>query len=1044
MKKYYIWLLGLLMLFQQVQAQEQITGKIRSGNDNQPLPGVSVSIKGTTVGTATDAQGNYRLTTNLPANAVLVFSSIGFKPQEIAVGNRRTIDLVMDEEIRALSEVVVTAVGIERGKAGLGYAVGTLNNQELTKAREANVVNALAGKLPGVVVTNQSGTAGGSSRIVIRGVRSFGGDNQPLFVVDGVPISNSNFNGNFANDRINGGNDIGNRASDINPDDIATISVLKGAAATALYGSRAKDGAVVITTKRGSQKKKSTVAYSASLRFDSPLRLPDFQNDYAGGTNGKYDNTNPIISGWGPKISGQKVRLFSGDSTKLQAYPNNVKDFFETGRTTIHNLSFGSANEQGDFRLGFTQLQQTGIIPNNTSTRHTISLNGGIKLPNNFNARVGMNYVRTNNKGLPAQGGNNANVIVSNLYGLSRTFDTGELRNYIDEFGRQKALDKFTNNPYWLTNENISSILIERMFGFAQVGYTPFNWLDVTYRLGTDFFQDYRERRVRKGTIGIQEGSLAIGEYFNREINSDLIITATKSLNDNLSLKGIFGHNINQRTIRRFDNTSQNLTIDGLYNTVNATANTPVNFNSIRRLYGVYADLGVSYKDFLFLNATGRNDWSSTLPVNNHSYFYPSISSSFIFTEALKMDSKVLSYGKIRANFAQVGSDEAPYQLNFLYTPVPDIYVQFLPRNTLPITTPNGTVQAFAGPNTVPPPNLRPQKQNSLEFGTEIQFFNGRLGLDLTYYNTITSDQIISIAIPQSTGYGARRDNVGKVQTRGIEVLITATPIKMASGFKWDMSLNFSRNTQKVLALAPGLNEFNLLGGFNGVQIKAEPGKAFGLYGTDWDRDTLSGKAIINPNTGLRAVSSTTKRLGNIFPDFTMGIQNNFSYKGLNVSFLIDIRQGGKIYSGTTYVLRNAGLAAETAANREGTFVDDGVLKNPDGTFRPNDVPVTSMQAFWQNYSAGNVTSSNLFDAGFVKLRELRVAYQFPQALLQRTPFGLLEVGIEGRNLWLIKSKIPHIDPEASVFGSGVVGDGYEFNNIPSTRSIGFNVRVTF
>lgn len=1026
-------------LISEAWAQRTVTGKVTGEAGGEGLPGVTVRAKGTTTGVNTDFDGNYRL--NVPEGSnTLVFTFVGFVTVEEQIGNRSVIDVVMTEDVKQLEEVIVTANAIEREKRQLGYAVSTVGGEELTTARDANVLNSLAGKVPGVRISSQSGSIGASSRILIRGANSFGGDNQPLFVVDGVPISNSG-----SNNDISGGVDVGNRAADINPDDVASMTVLKGAAAAALYGSRAKDGAIIITTKKGNRKGATNVSVNSSLRFDNPLRLPDFQNEYAQGSGGKYNSES--LNGWGPRVDpnlpGQFVEAWHGDSVQLAIHENNVEDFYQTGSTMMNSVSFAGGNEESDFRLGFTNTQQDGIIPGSELGRNSLSINAGTKMPNKISARVGLNYARTTSAGRAAQGSNNSTILTSIVNSFPRTFDLNEVKDYIAEDGTQRALSDFTNNPYWVINENPFTNEVDRMYGFAQATYDPTDWLNFTGRFGSDFYTETRTRIYRKGTKGFADGQFETSERFSRQVNVDLMATVQKDISESLEFTGLLGYNVNQRSFRRLGNTSQVLTVDELYTTTNAEVNSPTNYRDLRRLYGVYTDIGLGYKNFLFLNVTGRNDWSSTLPKENNSYFYPSASASFIFTQGLNISSDILSYGKIRANVAQVGSDEDPYQLNFAYTPASTAFVQYQSGNTYPISSPNGNLLAFSGPGTIPPSNLLPQRQNSWEIGTELQFFNGRVGLDATYYNTVTTDQILSIPIPESTGFAFKRINIGEISNKGIELLLTASPLSNPSGFNWNIALNYAANRQEVVTLAEGVDELIIRSGFSGVQVKAVPGEPFGLYGTGWARDSVSNELIIDGETGLRTPGENI-RLGNIYPDFTLGMQNTFSYKGFNLSALVDYRDGGVIYSGTVQGVRFDGLAEETLVNREGTFIDKGVVANGDGTFRENDVPVEDMQTFWQNYSQNSVAESSTFDASFVKVREIRFGYTFSKGLLNRTPFGNAELAVEGRNLFILYSQVPHIDPEANLFGAGSSGEGYELNNIPSTRSVGFNLRLTF
>ncbi|MBC7923333.1 MAG: SusC/RagA family TonB-linked outer membrane protein [Ferruginibacter sp.] len=1041
-----ISLLMLLMAVPRSWAQTRtLSGKVTDGQG--PLPGVSVVVKGTTSGTTTDGDGQYRLNVAQSAQA-LVFSFIGYQTTEVEIGNRTLVDVALATDVTSLNEVVVTANAIVREKKELGYAVSTVAGAELLKARDPNVLNSMAGRVAGVRISQQSGTVGGSTKIMIRGANSISSASEPLFVVDGIPISNSSFNGSET-DIVTGGVDVGNRASDLNPDDIETMTVLKGGAASALYGSRARNGVIVITTKRGgADRNRVKVAFNSSLRSEKVLRLPDMQNEYAQGNLGVYNAG--VGGGWGPRISevtGRRFLDYKGDSVALQGHPDNLKNFYKTGTTAINSLSFEGGNEQSDFRLGYTNLMQTGTVPNSELGRNTIAFNAGQKVTSRLTARVGINYVRTTSGGRPAQGSNTTNVLQTILTNIPTTIDMNELRaNPVARDGIAGAIDAngVQNNPYWITEYNRFTNNVERIFGNAVLSYDLTDWLNLTARTGTDFFTENRRAVTRKGTRGKLNGQFETNEIFEREVNTDLMLSATRQFGPNFTLKAILGHNFNQRTIRRSRILSEGLNIDQLYTFANANSNSATNFSSLRRLFGAYADLNLGYKDFLFFNVTGRNDWSSTLPVNNNSYFYPSVSTSFVFTEAFKdwglVNNDILPYGKVRLNYANVGSDEDPYQLAFTYNPLTqasDIY-------TFNILYPIGGASAFGATNLLPPTNLRPQRQTSYEVGTELKFLGGRIGVDATWYRVLNTDQIISIAVPQSTGYSARRLNVGEISNTGVELMLTGVPLKTSSGFRWETAFNYGRNVNRVESLAPGLTEFITTSGDGfGVFVVARPGETFQVQGVSWLRDPATNQYIINAATGLRT-PGPRKVFGNIYPDWTLGINNSFSFKNVDFNFLVDVRQGGVIISQTVGILRSAGMAAETAVDNRTPFIDPGVIRNPDGTTRPNDVPVASVQQYWSQLDNSVSPETNVFDASYVKLREVRIGYSLPKSLIDKTPFGNVSLGVEGRNLWIIQSNVPHIDPEVNVLGPGLIGEGLERGAIPSSRSIGVNVRLTF
>ncbi|MEQ7798354.1 SusC/RagA family TonB-linked outer membrane protein [Pedobacter sp. ASV1-7] len=1049
MKKLLQSLFILMFIAGAAVAQDRtITGTVTGKDDGLPLPGVSVKVVGTQNGTSTDANGKYLLVVGAGRTSIEI-SSIGYLTQIVPIGSSNVVNVSLVTDAKQLGEVVVTAMGITRTAKSLGYSVTTIKGDELTKARETNVINSLAGKAAGVRVTSQSGTVGGSSKIIIRGASSFnstGTSNQPIFVIDGLPVDNSSQQINTISTSSvpqgSAGSDYGNRAGDLNSDDIETITVLKGAAATALYGARAKNGAIVITTKKG-KKGQASVSFNSSTRFDNVLKLPKFQNEYAQGVQGVYSsdpNANSAsLNGWGPKISEVQDRTFTdylGRKITLQAYPNNVKDFYETGKTYVNSLSFEGGGESGDYRFGFTNTTQDGIIPNEKLRKNTLSLNAGRTIFEGLEIRTSANYTRTAADGRPVQSSNNPSVLQSIVYGLPRTIDVNLLRNnYVDPVTKQQIAltpTRTGNNPFWVVNNNNFSNVVDRFFGNAIVSYKPIEWLTISNNLGTDFYNEYRRGVTRQGTIGSLTGDFYTANIYNRIINNDLIVTAEKKIVEDLSLKVIAGYNVFESFYRRDLSDAQQLTADGLYNFSNAGSVVTTNTSNKRRIQGVYGDIGLSYKDYLFLNVTGRNDWSSTLPVQNQSYFYPSVSSSFVFSEVLPKTTW-FNYGKLRASYANVGSDTEPYQGVFTYTPISAAFAQYGYGSTFPF---NG-VLAFSSPSAIPNLNLKPQNQASFEIGTELRFMDSRINLDVTYYNTNTSDQIVSLPLPQSTGYSTALRNAGSVKNRGVEVTLGLVPVRSAD-FTWNMDVNFSRNVQTV-ELPTELASYSLASGWSGLSIKAESGKSFGIYGVAWNRDP-SGNTIIDAANGLRKTVSD-KRLGNMSPDWLGGINNSFSYKGASLSFLVDIRKGGVIFSNSVSTLRTNGLSEETLLNRGNIFIDKGVVA-AGGGFVPNTVPVTSMQEYWAQYSTTN-TEANIFDASYVKLREVRLSYQLPSKFLQRNAKFIksAEIGLEGRNLWIIHDNVPHIDPEANFFGTESVAEGVEFNSVPSTRTFGFNLR---
>ncbi len=1037
MKKVLIALSFMVAFGLQMIAQTtNVTGTVTDATDGSPIPGVSVVVRGTTVGTVTMPDGTYNLA--VPNDATnLLFSFVGMKTQDVEIAGRKTINIVLQSDAVDVDEVVVTAVGISRQEKSLGYAVTKVEGDALTKAKDPNIINSLAGKVSGVRITQQSGSVGGSSKIIIRGATSLGGNNQPLFVVDGMPINND-----YYGNGIEGSVDYGNAAADINSMDVESVNVLKGAAATALYGARAKNGAIIITTKKG-KKGKVNLSYSNSIRIDKVAKLPDYQNEYAQGLDGEYYKKN--FNGWGPKISevqDQKFDDFLGDEITLQAYPDNVKDFFDAGLTAIQNFDLSGGDENSDFRLSYTNTKQTGIIPQSEFKKNDIAFNTGRNLNDWISVRANGTYSRGVRDGLSAQGSNDPNIVVSNMITMPRTTDIKKLHdNTYDEFGNQNSWDGDgkTNNPYFILDNNKITADNERFFGSASIVLKPLPWLTIKNQSGIDFSTSERRTVYSVGTIGEIDGKWSTDVYRSRVINNDLLISATKDVNEDLTINGLLGHNIYQKEYDRKSNDASELTAPGLYTWANAKTHVPTNYYSKKRIHGIFGEVSLDYKDMLYLTATGRNDFSSTLPEENNSYFYPSVSFGYIFTKSLNTPAW-FNFGKLRLNWANVGSDEDPYQLDFEYSARSTWFSQYGAGGDFP----HAGISGFTIPRTLPNSDLKPQNQVSYEAGLDLRFFNSRITVDATYYRIDTEDQIVAIDVPLSTGYFAKKINAGLVRNEGIEIELGLVPVK-TNKVTWNATLAFGSNKNTVEELTEGLDVYALTSGWSGLQIQAEPGKAMGLYGTAWKRND-DREIIINADTGLREVE-TGQFLGKIDPDFTLGIINNVQVGNFTFNAVIDWRQGGKMFSGTVASLRSAGLVEETLVNRDNPIVDNGVNEVVNGenvTYVPNETSVQSMQHYWGHVSATSNTEGSVFDATYMKLREVSLSYRLPNRFLPKNYIKGLTIGIEGRNLWNIIDNVPHIDPELNFFGPAATGGGVEFNSVPMSRSYGFNVKLNF
>lgn len=1040
----------MLLLPSLAWAQEgTVAGTVTDQSTNDVLPGATVQVVDLNMGTAAGAEGNYRIPGVPAGEQTIRVSYVGYQATERTVsvpeGGTVRVNVQLAPTAEELSELVVTAQQLERQARSLGYSVSTVGGDDVEVASEENLVKNLSGKISGIQITSQSGNVGGGARIILRGIASLGGDNQPLFVVDGVPVSNSNVS---SGDRLVGTYDTGNKAGQIDPNNIESISVLKGGAAAALYGQRAKNGVILIETKQGSEGQ-AGAQFSSSVTTSRPLVLPDFQNEFGPGDFGKYDVED--LDGWGPRMEGQEVEIYTGERVPLEPAENNVSNFYRNGINVQNHVSFSNGGNFGDYRLGFTSTNNQGIVPEASLDRYSLNANAGTQaIEDRLTARITTNYVKESTLGRVASGGNDPNLLVGIVNSLPRNLSAETLRNNYKEGGDQLGLTDMTNNPYWIARENQFTTDIERFFGSVNVSFDVFDWLTLQERVGTDIISEERREPNKKGTLGEQSGFFRDDVYRERQIDHDFQVQTNNSFGEDISLDVVLGHSINQNTFERITNEARNLNVGELFNYQNALDNSPSNSFEQRRLIGAYGNATLGFRNYAFLEVSGRNDWSSTLPKENRSYFYPSASLSVIFTDLLEQEYDLsipgISYGKLRGNYSEVGSDEDPYQLQFTFNPQSSAFGQFGTNIQYPF---NG-LTAFGATGTIPPTDLKPQRKKSWEIGTELGLFGGRVNLDLTYYDERTEDQIISLPQAESSGFNFRRTNVGTVSNKGIEAQLRAGLVT-TQNFAWRINGNFSRNKNTVVSLAPGVDQLTIQSGFNSLQARGEPGKEIGLYGVGWARDPETGKVLIDEDTGLR-IAGDDKRLGDLYPDFKVGFTNTFDVWNFQVGFLIDWKQGGHVYSSTVQDLRSDGLAAETVQNRNGTFVDEeGVIvteRDENGNIvatRPNDVPVQSMEDFWQAHSEQNIIEAGIFDASYVKLREVSVNFQFPQSWLGRAPLQSGSLELKGRNLLLLYSKVPHIDPETNLFGAGAnIGQGIEFNNLPNTTSYGVTLNLTF
>lgn len=1055
-------------------AQKTISGKV-TDEGGEALPGVNVVIKGTTSGTQTDLDGNYRL--SVEDDAILIFSYVGFTTQEVSIGSRTTIDISMSGATE-LQEVVVTAIGLTAKKRDLGYSIQEVGGEEVDRANEVNFVAGLAGKAAGVQVTSSGGAAGAAAQIRIRGNTSIIGSNAPLFVVDGIPIDNSTFNSadspeDAVSDLGSGGVNNSNRAIDLNPNDIESLTVLKGPAATALYGVRAGNGAIIITTKKGA-KGQAKINYSFGMTFDRVNKLPDLQKIYAQGRV-PTDGNSPIYRGpetfegfsWGPlindlRVSNESSRWYpngaivaSDDPNATNAVPqsfDNTGDFFETGITTNHYISASGGTDNVNYFISAGYLNQEGIIPNNTfertSFKATISANLTDKLSTSFSA----NFI--NSGGIRVQNGSNTSGVMLGLLRTSPSFDnrggvnpendasayqfqdTGIPRAYRGEIGGGAIYD----NPYWTVFKNFTEDNVNRIIGYGQLNYEFNDWFTLSTRAGIDQYSDFRKFRNDIGS-----GSFGAGQVINQAINStdlniDVYGLITKELTSDFYLNGTIGWNYYDKKIDNRREDGQGLASRGFFNAASAQSFSVVERPTARQLYGIYADFRLSYREMLYLNVTGRNDWSSTLGTSNSSFFYPAVAIGWVFTENFDLGN-TLPYGKLRASWGKVGND-APF--GFTQT----VFTQARVRDGW--TTPNGTLFPALGTNSFVPsttlgnPDLRPEFTSTFEIGTDLRFFGGRITTDITWYRSLTEDAIIGVDIPNSSGFSQTVINAGEIENTGIEATIVGKVVE-SPDFGYEIGLIFNQYETTVNEIAPGLDVITI-DPFGTQRIQA--GEPYGIfYGTRFLRDD-QGRKVISQTTGLPLQDPTDGKVGDPNPDFTLGFRNTFTYKNFELSMLFDFRSGGDVYNGTSGVLNNFGVGEETL-NRNDVVVFDGVVAdaegNPTETINTMETVIGGTDGssnYYQAYGFVGLDELTVQDGSWIRLRDINLTYNFPSSVVNSLPFSALSINLNARNVFLI-TDYTGIDPETNLTGSSSNVFGYDYFNNPNTRSYGFKLNVT-
>ncbi|WP_259069139.1 SusC/RagA family TonB-linked outer membrane protein [Mucilaginibacter sp. X4EP1] len=1069
MNKKILLIIGLcLVVFCQAFAQNRtVTGTVIAKDDGLPIPGATVKIKGTQIGTQTNSAGKYTL--SAPSGAVLEFSFVGYVSQQLPVQGD-VLNVTLTAASNELNEVVVTANDIKREKRTLGYSAPTVNNKDLTEGGSTSALTSLTGLVAGVNITSTSNTPGSSTRIVLRGGSSITGNNQALLVVDGVPIDNSSIIGGASSLSAV---DFGNRGNDIDPNDIQSITVLKGPAAAALYGSRASNGALMITTKSGAKNgKKLEITLNSNSTFSSVVKLPTFQNEYGQGFMSGSATSPGYVTGindasdnfsWGGPFTGQVEpwgqKIDGVTQTKpYSALPNNIRDFFKTGFATDNNVGIASGDAKNSFYLGLNSLNSNGVFPSNDSfDKYGVRFNGKATLANNFTAAININYNKI--QANTPSGGQNGNGIWINLLQTPRDIPInkmGDLNNpyngYNSATNTYGFYGAFTVNPYYIL-QNFSNLDdVNRVTGDVNLTWKPVKWLNIVERVGADSYSDRRKLISPKFTFEpadesgsnlwgpvTSNGSYEVDQFNVNEVVHDLMITATHDFGKDFHTSLLLGNNIRERSTTSnltSTNSSGGLVVPGWYNLENSNGPVDVITDniSIKRQVGFYADLNLSYKDYLFLEGTLRNDRSSTLPVNNYSYFYPSVSGSFVFSELLKNTglADFLSYGKLRASYAQVGSDTDPYELLTTYGKT--IVRGSFGNTTFPFGVPAVQVGSTLGNST-----LKPEQTSSFEIGTELAFLQSRLSFDFSYYVNDSKNQILSIPIPNSTGYGFNTVNAGEIQNKGIELTISGTPIK-TTNVSWDLFGTFTKNNSDVLSLPNGVSQVSI-GGFGGMGIVAAKGLPYGEFYAITNQTDAQGRTIVNSATGQPLPTTSAQYLGSYEPKFQTSLGTKVRYKNFALSVLFDVKHGGVLYSNTKSIMDFVGTSAETGGPRYGQPFPNSVTVNSSGQSVPNtNVPYS----VYNYYTSVEPTGMNVIDASYVKMRTASISYTLTKEQLRNLPFGALTIGVFGNNLfiWTPKSNA-FVDPEVNSSGAGNE-QGLDFAANPSVRNYGINLKVSF
>ena len=1057
-----VFLLFLTTIFSvSVFAQKTVSGKVTDAN-GESIPGAIVKVKEySNIATVTDFDGTYTLS-NIPDDATLItFEFIGLATQELPISGN-TIDVMMVSDDTQIQNVVVTAIGVKKDEKKVGYAVTTVGNDELTINKDRSALNALSGKIAGVSITNASGAPGSSTRVIFRGFSTFNGSNQPLYVINGAPVNNSS----SGSTSLNGGTDFGNQANDINPEDIETISFLKGSAATTLYGSRAANGVIIITTKKGVNVNKGLeVTVSTSVKFSSPLRLPQFQNVYGQGIFGNWDlfeNTSygpkfdDELHYWGHVVDGERlIKPYS-------AIPNNVADFFEIGKTFQTAASVSGGNETTTYYLSFSNITDDGIMPldKDTYQRNTISLSGTTKLTNKIRSNASINYVNKKNKFVPTgQGGQS---VWNNILQQPRDIPILELANYTSPFHNyDNYYSPYTTNPYWPLNENGNTNNEDRVYGMADISYHPGDHLTFLFRASTDVSnsqtKEWRARKINSVdgyNAGVDRAEGQVEEYtiWRSQLNTDFIVTYANNIGDNFSFSLLAGHNLNQYQYRNQYTGAIGINIDKFYDLSN-TYGTPTvgEYRLIQRLVGVYGNAELTYKTWLTLSLTSRMDWSSTLPADNNRFFYPGVALGFVYSDLFnKSVKKILPYGKLRASWGQTGNDASYYQ----------VYSVFSQPGRFPL--PNN-VNAFSVGNRIANPDLQPEITSEYELGTDMRFGKGsRIGIDLTFYYKDINELIFNVEQAGSTGYTVQTMNLGKINNKGVELLLKFTPVKR-DNFEWRFSLNFAKNISEVKELPEELEHVIIMGLLGGTEywFRAYPGGPIGIFEMSapeiYIDDAGVEHTVVNSQGVPKLANEGYIEYGKSEHDFISGISTDLTlFKVISFSAAVDYRHGGIMHSRTAGMVYFTGTTPTTLYNDRNPFIvpnsvmQTGIDSEGNPIYVENTRPVIyedlggSANSYWDR-GGRQVGGHELLDKTFFKLRQASIRFTMPKAWSNKLRLGYASFSIIGSNLLLWTPEGNNfIDPELTTYGNDLTADFGEFGATPSIRSLGFNLTVKF